>query len=532
MAQALAESPESSTTAPHPGSPEMPRWNLGELPPAPQFQWKNAWQFLGPGLMMGGAAIGGGEWLMGPQVTARYGGGLLWLATLSILGQVLYNIEISRYTLYTGEPIFTGKFRTLPGPMFWAFLYLLLDSGSVLPYLASSAATPLVTAFLPRGEIPNPDRHGGILLGLAIAIFLLSLIPLIFGGKIYNCLKAIMTFKIVAVLGFLLFLAVGFSHKDTWIEIFSGFFKFGQIPTGDGNKLDNVFVALIEGRPLPSVDLSVMATLSALVAISGQGGLSNTALSNYTRDQGWGMGSHVWAIPSLVGGQNIQLSHVGTVFPINPQSLARWKGWLKHLRRDQLMVWLPACFIGLALPSMLSVQFLERGTILKNPWAGSVMTADRVGDAIGGDFFGPACRFMTLFCGFLVLAPSMASTIDGFVRRWVDVFWTASKSLHSLDPGKIRHLYFGVLLGYAAVGLTMLLSLRNPKILLDIAGGIYNYALAFSCCHVAVLNTILLPKEIRPSLLVRITLFVIGLFFATVATFAAYKLILDLKAML
>jgi len=43
----------------------MPQWNVGERPEAPQFQWKNIWQFLGPGLMMGGAAIGGGEWLMG-----------------------------------------------------------------------------------------------------------------------------------------------------------------------------------------------------------------------------------------------------------------------------------------------------------------------------------------------------------------------------------------------------------------------------------------------------------------------------------
>ena len=30
------------------------------------------------------------------------------------LGQVLYNLEISRYTLYSGEPIFTGKFRLYP----------------------------------------------------------------------------------------------------------------------------------------------------------------------------------------------------------------------------------------------------------------------------------------------------------------------------------------------------------------------------------------------------------------------------------
>ena len=61
----------------------------------------------------GGAAIGGGEWLMGPAVTARYGGAIMWLATLSILGQVVYNLEISRYTLYTGEPIFTGTSTVL-----------------------------------------------------------------------------------------------------------------------------------------------------------------------------------------------------------------------------------------------------------------------------------------------------------------------------------------------------------------------------------------------------------------------------------
>ena len=65
---------------------------------------------------------------MDPSSTARFGGNLLWLATLSILAQVIYNIESGGYTLYTGEPIFTGKFRTLPGPHFWVLVYLILDS--------------------------------------------------------------------------------------------------------------------------------------------------------------------------------------------------------------------------------------------------------------------------------------------------------------------------------------------------------------------------------------------------------------------
>src|SRR5262249_40371196 len=156
---------------------------------------------LGPGLLMGGAAIGGGEWLTGPMVTAKFGGSLLWLATLSILGQVLYNIEISRYTLYTGEPIFTGKFRTLPGPIFWVGIYLLLDFGTVFPYLAANAATPLLSIWL--WETPKPEEiawHATALKVLSVVIFSLSFLPLIFGGKIYNSLKAVMTFKIVAVM--------------------------------------------------------------------------------------------------------------------------------------------------------------------------------------------------------------------------------------------------------------------------------------------------------------------------------------------
>ncbi|HUG93369.1 MAG TPA: hypothetical protein VML55_21200, partial [Planctomycetaceae bacterium] len=209
-------SPESAAAAaPHPGAQSMPRWNTAELIDAPRFTWKNWFALLGPGLLMGGAAIGGGEWLTGPIVTTKYGGGMLWLATLSILGQVLYNIEISRYTLYTGEPIFTGKFRTLPGPWFWVCVYLALDFGAIFPYLAASAATPLAAVIL--GEIPKPGetlrynvlgitgqmQHETFLRLLSYAIFLGALVPLIFGGKIYNALKKIMTFKIVVVLGFL-----------------------------------------------------------------------------------------------------------------------------------------------------------------------------------------------------------------------------------------------------------------------------------------------------------------------------------------
>ncbi|MBW3541917.1 MAG: Nramp family divalent metal transporter [Planctomycetes bacterium] len=345
---------------------------------------------------------------------------------------------------------------------------------------------------------------------------------------------------------------------------------------GDGIR-DGDRVASVFSGERPEIDWSLIAFLSALVAISGSGGLSNTPVSNYTRDQGWGMGHHVGAIPSVVGGQDLQLSHVGTVFHPTQEALPRWKRWYKHVVRDQTAVWMPACFLGLALPSMLSVQFLQRGTEADN-WTAAGMTANQVQEAVGGSVHhahlndlqtgalfrfsaratlyeyrgngsygtpagsegGPWRRndnppvlvepsapalgeffwFMTLFCGFLVLAPSMATSADGVIRRWVDVFWTASPGLRQIKPRNIRYVYFTVLVCYAIFGMVML-SLNEPTALLKIATTIYNFALGFSCWHALVVNLVLLPAPLRPNWFVRIALALAGVFFLVVAYFSA-----------
>ena len=561
--------------APHPGSTAMPRWETGELIDAPRIGWRNILALIGPGLVMSASAIGGGEWLLGPTVTARYGGAMLWLATLSILFQAFYNIEVCRYTLYCGEPIFTGKLRTLPGPMFWLSLYLLLDFSSVFSYLAAHAATPIQVILL-GGEIPKPDTnstHWWQAKLIASAIFLLSCVPLIFGGKIFNSLKVVMTSKLVIVFGFLLVLAVFYSRPATWIEIGSGFFAFGNVPvqagedTNDNGRLDpgedwdgdghldvveertadkqhidedgdgvrdgdnvrNLFALMLSGEEFPKIDFGLVAFITAMAAIAGNGGLSNAPMSNYVRDQGWGMGHHVGAIPSIVGGRGIALSHVGCVFDPNEKSLVRWGRWYWKVARDQLLVWLPACFIGLALPSMLSVEFLRRGT-QAGDWNAAVMTAEGVrqhvanpgpgvlayetglSQVLHGEAWGNLFWSLTLLCGFLVLSTTLVSTTDGIIRRWVDVFWTASRRMREVDPKFIRHVYFGTLLAYGSFVLVTLW-LNKPAELIKWATLGYNLALGFSCWHTLAINTFLLPRELRPGWFARTTMIVGGLFF-------------------
>lgn len=568
----------------------MPPWSLGELPEPPTFTWRSWATLLGPGLVMAGAAIGGGEWLTGPRISARYGGALLWLATLSILGQVFYNLEICRYTLYTGEPILTGKFRLLPGPRLWLFVYLLLDFGSVFPYLAANAATPLAAVLL--GRLPDAARaeptlllgvavtDGALLKGLGYAVFLAILVPLLVGGKVYDSLKALMSFKVFVVLGYLSFLAFFYSAPATWLDIGTGFLKFGTLPvragedrngngrldpgedwdgdghldvdealppsvdsdgdgrpdqwpdrdgdgrpdkcldqdrdgTCDGATVDNLFVALLEGRSLPQLDLTMLGYITAMAAISGSGGLTNTQVSGYTRDQGWGMGRHVGAIPSVIGGRRLKLAHVGMVFLATPEAVRRFRRWYRHVMRDQLAVWAPACFLGIALPSMLSIQFLRRGTEVGEA-AVAAMTAEGVARA-AGPALGPLFWHLTVFCGFLVLAPSAVSTADGVMRRWVDVLWTASPRLRRLDPHRIRHVYFATLCAYAAFGL-LSLTLGRPDKLLLWATTIYNFALGFSCFHVLAVNRRLLPREIQPGAFVRAGQALAGLFFLALGT--------------
>jgi len=290
--------------------------------------------------------------------------------------------------------------------------------------------------------------------------------------------------------------------------------------TRDGGNLDNVILALVQGRPLPVMDLSIIGFLCALVAISDNGGLGNSAVSNYTREQGWGMGAHVGAIPSIIGGRNVSLSHVGMVFQPTAEALTRWRRWFWHVARDQWAVWMPGCIVGVGLPAMMSLMFLPRGFFLDDQWQTAVITADGVRESAGATW-GQWLWILTLLCAFLVLATGLAPGVDGFLRRWVDVIWIASRSVRTLDPKAIRYLYFGVLSVYIVFGVIMLWP-EPPTTLLFIGTLIMNFALGFSCLHTLAVNLILLPRPLRPGWFCRISLLMAGLFFLTVATIATW----------
>lgn len=427
-------------------------------------RWTN---LVGPALLMVGANIGGGEWLFGPLVTAQYGGQVMWLATLAIACQVFHNLAVMRYALYCGETIFVGFFRTWPGPAFWTVFYLLFDFFGMWPYLSSNAAVPLSAVIL--GRLPGA-ADGSFVRMVSFGIFICAFIPLLFGGKIYNSLEKVMVTKLVVVLTYLGFVVIAFVSSDTWWEIGSGMFKFGS---------------------LPSTDFS-WATLAAFAAVAGSGGLNNSAFSNYVRDKGWAMGAQVGAIPSAVGGRRITLSHAGKVFEPTQENLSRWQGWLRHIRREQLYLWAPGCMLGMALPAMFSYEFV-RGVKVVEGNAVAAMSARAIADQHGAIFW-----YLTLLCGFIIMAPTQITQLDSLCRRWTEVIWMGVGRMHSLDGNRVKYIYYTLLAVYCVWGLIALWVAPNPLVIAIASGFMMNLVLALASLHTVYVLHRLLPRHARP----------------------------------
>lgn len=486
----------------------LPTWDVADLPEPKPLSWRNWRAIIGPGIVMMGIQIGGGEWLFGPEITARYGGGLMWVATIAIVLQVFYNMECGRYALYCGEPIFTGFMRTRPGPLFWVCIFMLMSLGVLIPGLSTQAAAVLASFILDK---PPGEEHRALVMSLGLAMLVLVTIPVFFGRKVYNTMQAIMTAKVVIVLGFCAVIGIFFVSASNWWSITSGFFKFGSVPvTGaDGKeKVVNAFHHYFSEGSWPLIALGNIAVLGAFAGYAGGGGFANSMYSNYVRDQGWGMGSQVGAIPSAVGGKDIKLSHLGKVFAISPETLRRWKLWWHYILTDQVFVWGLGCFVGMGLPALLSMQFAPYSPLYSQEhhfnWAQAVITADGMRHAPGlSPVLAQVLWYAMLFVGLVVLLPSQMSIVENFSRRWTDVIWSGNRRVREgMKEDQVKRLYYTLLICYVVWSLiayvTFVWFQGTPRLMVLIIANMNNIAIGFSSFHLLWVNHRLLPKPLRP----------------------------------
>ena len=261
-----------------------------------------------------------------------------------------------------------------------------------------------------------------------------------------------------------------------------------------------------EHGQLPPLD---WAMIVAFIAIAGAGGLTNTMFSNYARDKGWGMGCHVGAIPSACGGITVALSHTGKVFPLDTENCSKWRGWMRHIGRDQA-IWMAASVIGMALPCMMSLEFIRNASVVGDRV--SAMSAE--GIATRYPAYQSLFWFLTLFCGFLVLAPGQVSTGDQIARRWTDMLWNASARVRR--TGEVRYIYYGIMATYAVAGLVILIQFPAVQIA-KMAAVMQNIALGSVSLMSIYVNRTLLPKEVQPGWFHQLGVLVCGVFFLSIS---------------
>ena len=313
---------------------------------------------------------------------------------------------------------------------------------------------------------------------------------LLFGKRIERTLEILNWVLVAVIIGWFLILAVIFVSADTWVAAGAGL--VGYDPVAES------FRFIPEG-----VDWLL---IGAFAAYSGAGGVINLTLSNWARDKGYGMGERAGYIPAAVGGEHTRIAPTGYTFDPTPEAMERWKGWWRIVRADQWVVYFVGAMLGMVLPAVLYVTFIEGGTDIRG-----LSVAAALADAMAtreGAIFGGAIALM----GVWVLFKTQLDIIEGMTRSITDILWTGSRRVRTVRGGDIRFVYYTVL-GVLAVWGIIALRLAQPIQLLQLGANMAGIVFVVSSLHLLYINTRLLPPEIRPPLWRRAALVAMSLFY-------------------
>ena len=448
---------------------------------------------IGPAAILLGTSIGSGEWLIGPAATVRYGTGLLGIVTVAVLLQTIFNTEVMRYTVSTGEPILTGFMRLGNRPRSWGFAYIVFGFLHLgWPAFAATSAAALFAAV--SGRLPL-DADASAVTRYGYVTFALALGILLFGKTVERTLERVCWVLMFFVFTFLIIVNVAFVPAAVWWSTLKGFAFIGPFPD--------------------SVDWTL---IGAFAAYAGAGGITNLMLSNWARDRGYGMGSTVGAIGGAVHGDPAGLSPTGKIFPVDAKSLADWKRWMGYMRAEQFGVWCLFCLLGMFLTVNTAVGTIPAGADMTGLAAGAYQ-AEYLRSA-AGEFMW----ILTLLNGFWILLSTQLVVMDGLVRVTTDVVWTAFPEMRRLCRGDVRKIYYGILCGFVAWG-SFALTLAKPMVLVLIGANVAGFILSFSAIHIIFVNRRLLPEPLRASWISEASMVAVSVFYS-------FFVVMNLRSML
>ncbi|MBJ39161.1 MAG: hypothetical protein CMD83_11960 [Gammaproteobacteria bacterium] len=375
---------------------------------------KPLWRMLGPGAIMIGLAVGSGELILWPWITAKFGPSMMWAAALGVFVQLWIQIEVGRWAVATGESAFTGFARMT---QLWVYFFLsLMFVGAFMPGWGRAAGVAVKNLIF--GEVgPGPDWFWTAL------VFVIALL-IIFGPRqIYATVERSITGMVLVITIGMLIVAFSVGTLTDVGAMLGGIVNFGHIELDDEFTFHRFFGAFV---------------------FAGAGGLGNLYYAYYLRDKGIGMGARIPALLNPLREYQTASSEIGYVFPDNEQNAARFRSWFSYVKVDSVgFFWLGNTFTMFLFMFGALVVLYPKGIV---PEEGRLLWDLAL--ILEGPM-GPFGRYLFLIIGISALFSSILAGMDGGVRLWVDLLHTNFERMRAFAANKI---YLTIAVGSSVIG--------------------------------------------------------------------------------
>jgi len=434
-------------------------------------------QMLGPSIILAGMALGSGEFIIWPKLTYMSGFVFFWACLIGVATQYFINMEITRWTLATGESAITG-FCRLSRHWAWVFLFLNIVPW-IIPAWAKGAAQLITWLVWPAeaGVVEGPYTTWLAIAGLFLCGGILTA-----GPVIYETIERVQMFLVAAVILLVIVLAAWLVRADAVVALAKGSISIGQLP------------------PMDSTDITPIALLGAL-AFAGAGGTLNLGQSNYVKDKGYGMGRYIGRITSPITGQKEAIVEIGYHFPDTPDNRRRWQRWWRAAGWEHFISFFLTCVVCLVLLTLISYSVFyspETGTLRE----GAKQYEEDIQFVWGeAEHIGGWAQTLFLVMGVAILLTTEFGVLDACSRISTDI--VKGNWLRESPNWSESRLYFLFLWATILLGSLFLLvgteAVQGSFVLFKMTAAMNGGVMFFYCMTLLYLNFWKLPPAVRMS---------------------------------
>lgn len=412
------------------------------------------WLFGAPHAILLAFGIGVGEWVLGPQLAVSQSVQWMWVATLSIFLQVIFNVAVARYVAGTGQSVVAAFIEKSPaGKLITGLFYLvcgLLQIG--WPVYVVTMGPVLYGLLAGQGAAPDPTAIKFLVIAVYVACLLIFL-----ARRRAESVAKILTAVNVGLVGyivvFLLYANLAFVPPQHWIDTFLAFFSFGYL--GNGN-----------------IDWSLVG---AVVGYAGAGGISNLMLSSLVRDQGTGLAKRSGAVTvGFSGREAVTVSLEARKWNEKDKGqVASWHEWMKLTWLYQIVIFGFFSFLSMYLTVNLATATLPAGTAVTGAQFGLAQAAELAKHA-------PLWWMFTLLNAFAILFTSQITSIGMLVELGTEFIGSA---IYRQRKHVSRNVSNGILCAYILVSIGIIALGVSPGILAKLAANLGSIVLGIAALH-------------------------------------------------